>query len=52
MVQEGTVEKDRQIRLTIEEFEAVLKKAKLVTLKEAVHDAHVEPGELVINVVR
>jgi len=43
---------EKEIRLTIEEFEAALKKAKLMTSKEAMHDAHFEPGELVIRIVR
>jgi hypothetical protein len=46
------MEDEREIRLPIEEFEAALKKAKLVTSKETVYTAHVEPGELVIKVLR
>jgi len=46
------MQKEKEIRLTIEEFEAVLKKVRLVTPKEAVYGAHIEPGELVIKVVR
>jgi hypothetical protein len=46
------MEGEKEIRLSIEEFEAALKKAKLITLKEVVYEAHVEPGELVIKVVR
>ncbi len=46
------MENEKEIRLSIEEFEAVLKKAKLVTLKEVVEKAWIEPGELVIKVVR
>jgi len=42
----------KEIRLSIEEFEAALKKAKLVASKEAVYEAHIEPGELVIKVLR
>jgi hypothetical protein len=43
---------EKEIRLSIEEFEAALKKAKLVTSKEAVYEAHIEPGELVIKIVK
>ncbi len=43
---------EKQIRLSIEEFEAALKKANLVTPKEVVHRAWIEPGELIIEVVR
>ena len=42
---------EKEIRLSIKDFEAVLKKAKLVTSKEAVYKAWIEPGELVIKVV-
>jgi hypothetical protein len=44
------MEEEREIRLSMEEFEAVLKEAKLVTPKETVHTAHIEPGELIIKV--
>ncbi len=43
---------EKEIRLSIKEFETALKKAKLLTPKEVVHDAHFEPGELVIKVWR
>jgi len=43
---------EKEIRLSIEEFEAALKKAKLVTSKEAVYEAHIEPSELVIKIVK
>ncbi len=46
------MQKEKEIRLTIEEFEAALKKAKLVASKEAVYEAHIEPGEMVIKVAR
>ena len=46
------MEDEKEIRLSIEEFEAVLKKAKLVTSKGVVEKAWIEPGELVIKVVR
>jgi len=46
------MEDEREIRLTIEELEALLKNAKLVTLSEAVNRAWIEPGELVINIAQ
>jgi len=46
------MEGEKKIRLSIKEFEAVLKKTKLVTSKEAVNEVRIEPGELVIKVVR
>lgn len=46
------MEDERKIRLSIEEFEAALKKAKLVTSKEVISEVRIEPGELVIKVVR
>jgi len=46
------MEDEKEIRLSIEEFEAFLKNAKLVTLNEAVNRVWIEPGELVINIVR
>ncbi len=42
---------EKEIRLSIVEFEAALKKAKIVTSKEALYEAHIEPGELVIKIV-
>ena len=46
------MEDEKEIRLSIEEFEAALKKAKLVTSKEVINEVRIEPGELVIKVVR
>ena len=43
---------EKEIRLSIEEFEAVLKKAKLLSPKEAVYKAWIEPGEMIIKVLR
>lgn len=43
---------EKEIRLSIEEFEAALKKAKFVTSKEIINEVRIEPGELVIKVVR
>ena len=45
------MEDEREIRLTVEEFEAALKKAKLVNSKETVYAARIEPGELIIKVL-
>ena len=42
---------EKEIRLSIEELESLLKNTKLVTLKEVVNRVWIEPGELVINVV-
>jgi hypothetical protein len=44
------MEDEREIRLSIEEFEAALKKSNLVTSKEVACEARIEPGELVIKV--
>lgn len=46
------MKEEREIRLSMEEFEAALKKANLVTSKEALYTVHIEPGELVIEVLR
>jgi len=46
------MEDEKEIRLSIEEFEAALKNAKLVTSKEVVNEVRIEPGELVIKVVQ
>ena len=43
---------EKEIRLSIEEFEAALKRAKLITSKEVVYEARIEPGEMVIKVIR
>jgi len=43
---------EKEIRLSITELEAVIKKAKLITSKEVVNEVRIEPGELVIKVVR
>jgi hypothetical protein len=45
------MEKEREIRLSIEELQKLLKKSKLVKSKEAVYETRIEPGELVIKVV-
>ena len=46
------MEKEREIRLSMEEFETLLRNAKLIKSDEAVHRAWIEPGELVIEVVK
>jgi hypothetical protein len=46
------MEDEKEIRLSIKELENALKKSKLVTSKEVVNEVRIEPGELVIQVVR
>ena len=46
------MESEKEIRLSIEELGNALKEAKLVTSKEVVSEAWIEPGELIIKVVR
>jgi len=46
------VEKERKIRLSPEEFETLLRDAKLMESDEAVRRVWIEPGELVIEIVR
>ncbi len=43
---------ERELRLTIEELQTILKKAKLVKVNEEVYRARIEPGELVVTVVK
>ena len=50
-MEDEIMEKEREIRLSMEEFEALLKDAKLIKSDEGVHRAWIEPGELVIAVV-
>jgi len=45
------MEDEKEIRLSIDEFEAALKNAKLIKSKEVLKEAYIEPGELVIRVV-
>ncbi len=44
--------KERELRLTMEQIDTLLKKAKLVKTNEAVHRIWIEPGELIIEIVR
>jgi hypothetical protein len=46
------MEDEKELRLSIEELEAALKSAKLVTSKEVINEVRIEPGELVVRVVR
>ena len=46
------MENGRELRLSVEELETFLKNAKLVKANEAVYEARIEPGELVIKVVK
>jgi len=43
---------EREIRLSIQEVDAILKKANLVSSKEVVSEIRIEPGELIIKAVR
>lgn len=43
---------EREIRLTIEAFETFLKQAKLLKRNEAAYQVWLEPGELVVKVVK
>jgi len=43
---------ERELRLSLEELQTLLKNAKLVKANEAVYEARIEPGELVIKVVK
>lgn len=47
-----TVEKERKIRLSIERFEKTLRAAKLLKDNELVQRAWIEPGEMVVTVVK
>lgn len=40
----------RQLRLTLEQLEEALRKGNFINENEFVHGAHVEPGELVVDV--
>lgn len=46
------MEEEREIRLLMQEIEALLKNTKLIALEEAVYEVRIEPGELVIKLVR
>lgn len=43
---------ERKIRLEIHEFEEILRKANIIKQDEYVYTARIEPGELVITVVK
>ena len=43
---------DRQLRLSIEEFEHLLRDADKLDAGETVSQVHIEPGELVIIIVQ
>lgn len=43
---------ERELRLSLEELQTFLKNAKLVKANEVVYQARIEPGELVIKVVK
>jgi hypothetical protein len=46
------MEDEREIKLSIEEFEAVLKKAEVIASEEVLYSARTEPDQLVIKVLR
>ena len=46
------MEDEREIRLSPEEFEIILRNVKLIETNEAFYEAKIEPGELVIKAVR
>jgi hypothetical protein len=45
-------EGEREIRLSTEELEKLLKKVKLIAPNEALYEARIEPGELVVKIIR
>lgn len=45
-------DKEREIRLDTEQFDNLLKKARLIDSDEAIDRAWIEPGELIIKVVK
>jgi hypothetical protein len=46
------MDNEREIRLSVDDIEKFLKDAKLIKRNEAVHRGWIEPGELVIEVVK
>ena len=50
--QKGGDEVERQLRLSMEEFEHLLENADLIDGGEAINQVHIEPGELVITIVQ
>lgn len=40
----------REIRLSVDQFEEILKNAGILKPGEAFNDAHMEPGELVVKI--
>jgi hypothetical protein len=45
-------ERERDIRLSLEEVETLLRNAKLIETDETLYRAWIEPGELVIKVLQ
>jgi hypothetical protein len=43
---------EKEIRLSMEEVEKILKKAKLLGANEAISQIHIEPGELIVTIVK
>jgi len=46
------MENEKEIRLSLEELETLLKNAKLINAGEAIHEVRIEPGELVLKAVQ
>ena len=46
------MEKEREIRMEISEFEEILRKADVIKVNEYLHTIHIEPGEVVIAIVK
>jgi len=49
---EWPMEDERELRLSLEELQTLLKKAKLVKANEELYEVRIEPGELVIKIVK
>jgi len=46
------MENERELRLSIKEIQSLLKKGKLIKDKEVVYEIRIEPGELVIRLIK
>lgn len=43
---------DRELRLSLEELQNLLKTTKLIKNNEVVHEAYIEPGELILKITK
>lgn len=43
---------EKIIRLDLEELESILKKVEVIQDDESLNDAHIEPGELVLRLLK